>query len=151
MSAWITITAADLNDYMVAAQVSALRTAALGSGQTDPFGRVMPDIVERIRLKIQSCPSNRLSATAQTIPPELKWAACYLILEALQVRIPSLKLTEDQKNQVDRAVTQLDRIADCKDRVSEPDDPESEASVPANSPNITGKTLSYSRTNQEGI
>lgn len=122
MSAWITVSADDLNDYLVAAQVNALRTAALGSGQTDPFGRVMPDIVERLRFKIQSCPANQLSGTASTIPPELKWVACYLIIEALQVRIPALRLTEDQKAQVDRAVTQLDRIADCRDKVSQPDD-----------------------------
>ena len=122
MSSWITIATSDLNDYLVAAQVSALRSAALAPGQTDPFGRVMPDIAERIRMKIQSCANNQLSAVDNTIPPELKWVACYLIIEALQVRIPGLKLTDDQKNQVDRAVTQLDRIADCKDKVSQPDD-----------------------------
>lgn len=123
MPAWVTITTSDLNDYLVAAQASALRTAALAAGQTDPFGRVMPDIIQRIRLKIQSCPGNQVSATANTIPPELKWAACYLIIEALQARMPTLKLTEEQRTQVERAVSQLDRIADCKDTVTIPDDP----------------------------
>lgn len=151
MSAWITIAVSDLNDYMVAAQVSALRTAALGSGQTDPFSRVMADIVERIRFKIQSCGANQLSATPQTIPPELKWAACYLILEAMQTRIPALKLTEDQKTQVDRAVTQLDRIADCKDKVTQPDDPVTVAQTGSNSPAIGSKCLKFQRSQQEGI
>lgn len=122
MSTWIAIAADDLNDYLVAAQVNALRTAALGVGQTDPFSRVMTDIIERIRFKIQSCSANQLSAAVNTIPPELKWVACYLIIEALQVRIPALRLSEDQKTQVERAVAQLDRIAGCKDKVSQPDD-----------------------------
>ncbi len=120
---WITIVVTDLNDYLVGAQVSALRTAALAAGQADPFTAIMPDIVNRIRLKIESCKTNRVSATALTIPPELKWIACYLIIEAMQVRLPALKLTEDQKNQVKAAKDELNLIAKCDSVVSEPTDP----------------------------
>jgi hypothetical protein len=34
-----------------------------------------------------------------------------------------LKLTEDQRRQIDRANEQLTRVADCKDTVSAPPDP----------------------------
>lgn len=117
---WITIVLTDLDDYLVAAQRSALSTAALRTGQADPFLEIMPDIILRIRAKIKSCPTNQVSSTVTTIPPELKWVACYLILEAMQVRLPSLALSEGQRAQIDRAVTLLDRIADCKDLVTAP-------------------------------
>lgn len=120
---WIVLVVDDLNDYLVAAQASALRTAALAGGQADPFTKIMPDIATRIRAKIQSCPRNAISVTANAIPPELKWAACYLIIEAMQVRLAGLKLTEDQKAQVNEARHALDRVAECKDTVTTPTDP----------------------------
>lgn len=122
---WITLSEEDLNDYLVGAKMNALRTAALATGQSDPFEAIMPDIAQRIRLKIASCARNRLSATQHSIPPELKWVAAYLIIEAMQGRIPSLRLSDDQKAQIAEARKQLDRIADCKDVVSDPSDPES--------------------------
>jgi hypothetical protein len=123
MSAWIVLTVDDLNDYLVGAQVEALRTAALAVGQADPFTNIMHAIAARIRLKIESCARNEISATANAIPPELKWIAAYLVLEAMQLRLPSLRLTDDQRTQISEAKKQLDRIADCKDVVSVPDDP----------------------------
>ena len=123
MPAWITIALTDLNDYLVGAQVNALNSSALASGQSDRFTHVMTDMVNRIRAKIEGCPRNHLSATPLTVPPELKWVACYLIIEAMQVGVPGLKLTDDQRNQIARANEQLTRIADCKEVVSIPNDP----------------------------
>ncbi len=151
MSNWITIAVTDLNDYLVAAQVSALRTAALAGGQADPFTNVMHDVVNEVRFKIQSCASNALSLTAYSIPPELKKTACYLILEAMQNRIPGLKLTEDQKTQADRAVAQLNRIADCRDKITQPTDPITTDVTGSGTPSITPKTKTFTREDQEGI
>ena len=123
MSAWITLSLADLNDYLAGAQVNALNTAALAAGQTDRFTNLMTDMVNRIRVKIEGCPRNRVSATPLTIPPELKWVACYLIIEAMQAGVPGLKLTDDQRDQIIRATDQLNRIADCKETVTLPPDP----------------------------
>lgn len=123
-AAWIIVSAGDLEDYLVAAQLSALRSAALGDSQGDPFDKVMPDVAAEIRRMVESCSRNVLSATANAIPPELKKAACYLIIEALQVRIPSLKLSGDQKEQIKKAEEKLVRIAECKEVVTTPLDPE---------------------------
>lgn len=123
MPSWITLSLADLNNYLVGAQVTALNTSALAAGQTDRFTSVMTDMVNRIRLKIEGCPRNHISATPLTIPPELKWAACYLIIEAMQAAVPGLKLTDDQRNQIAKANEQLLRIADGKEVVSTPPDP----------------------------
>jgi hypothetical protein len=120
---WITIAAADLEDYLVAAQVTALRTAALGGSQSDPFTQSMTDVVNRIRDKIASCKGNQVSATALTVPPGLRWAACYLICELMQTRLPGLRLTDEQKRQCERAEKDLDAIAKCDLAVELPDDP----------------------------
>ncbi|MFH0878556.1 MAG: hypothetical protein V2A34_02475 [Lentisphaerota bacterium] len=121
MAAWVVITAGHLQDYLVGAQMSALRRAALGSGQTDPFERVMQDRCNYVRTRISS--KAMISATPYAVPPELKTCAAMLIIESMQGRIPALKLSEDQKNMITRAYKDLD-IAGTKDLpVSDPDDP----------------------------
>ena len=129
MPAWISLSLSDLNSYLVGAQVNALNTAALAAGQSDRFTGIMTDMVNRIRVKIEGCPRNHISATPLTIPPELKWVACYLIIEAMQTAVPGLKLTDDQRNQIAKADDQLTRIADCKEVVSIPNDPLTPADV----------------------
>jgi phage gp36-like protein len=121
-TAWIVIVASDLDDYLVAAQMEAIRTAALGSGQTDPFARVMPDVAQRIRAEIEACATNSLSATVNSIPPSLKRHACALIIEAMQPRI-LLPLTEDQQQAAKDAKEWLKRIAECEIKVEVPPDP----------------------------
>ena len=129
MAAWITISLTDLNDYLVGAQVTALNSTALAAGQSARFTRVMTDMVNRIRAAIETCPRNHVSATALTVPPELKWVACYLIIEALQSGIPGLQLTKDQLRQIASANEQLLRVANCLEAVTRPDDPLSPADV----------------------
>jgi hypothetical protein len=123
MSTWITITVADLKAYLVGAQVTALQTAALASGQSDPVEDIIDEISGAMRLEIASCDDNVLSATANSIPPELKAEACALIIEAAQPRL-KLKLSDDQKDAANNARRKLERIATCKLKVSTPADPE---------------------------
>ena len=125
MPSWITLTADDLNGYLVAAQMNALRTAALAVSQDDPLPATIQDVCDSIRLEISGCRTNILSATAHAIPPELKRHACALIIEAAQGRLPSLKLTDDQKRAADNARALLVRIARCDVPVSHSTDPES--------------------------
>lgn len=117
---WIIITATDLNDYLVGVQAAAIRTVAVAAGQTDRFTAVMPDVSSRIRNEILSCSRNRLDATANSIPPELKTVACLLIVEAMQSGIPGLELSEDQRTLIRDARDYLKRIARCEIAVSSP-------------------------------
>jgi len=120
VAAWRVIVRNDLRDYLVAAQVTAFSTAALGSGQADPFTTVMQDRCNYIRNRISKRIS--LSATDYAVPPELKTTACALILEAMQTRLP-FEFTDAQKRQIDRAYRDLD-IAGTEDLpISIPDDP----------------------------
>jgi hypothetical protein len=102
-TAWIVITAAHLNDYSAGAKVNALRTAALAGGQADPFTNVSADVIARVRAQIGSNKTNQLSATANSVPPDLKTHTCWLIIQAMQGRLPGLKLTDDEKEMVKKA------------------------------------------------
>jgi len=121
--AWVPIVLEDLNNYLVGAQVAAINTAAMAAGQVDRFPRVMTDVTQRIRLKIESCVNNRISSTALTIPPSLRGGACLLIIQGMQASIPALKLTQDQKDQIETFQKDLDLIANCKLSIEIPTDP----------------------------
>lgn len=123
MAAWIVITATDLADYSVGAKVDALRTAALASGQSDPFTAVMPSVVATCRNYIAGRAGTQLSATADSVPPEAKGHTCWLIIESLQARLPGLRLTDEEKRMIDRAWSWYRDVAKGVLPVSTPDDP----------------------------
>lgn len=122
MPAWISLTADDLKPIVVADQLEALRTEALAAGQADPFTEIAPPVVAKVRTYIASNPSNQVSATEGTIPPELKLDVAYLILAPMLGRL-GIALTEDQRKQVEIAHTTLIALRDKKLVVSMPLDP----------------------------
>lgn len=117
---WIALTSDHLRAYLVAAQLEALRTAALAPGQTDPFLEVAPDVIRKIRQYIASNPENLVDATEGTIPPELKLDAVYLVLAPMLGRL-GIELTTDQRSAVDRAQSTLLALRDRKLVISTPD------------------------------
>jgi hypothetical protein len=122
MVPWVVITVDDLADYLVGAQLAALRQAALAQGQTDPFTRIMQDRCNYIRNRISKRIS--ISATPHAVPPELKTCACLLIIEAMSVRLSiAINLDEDQARMVRQAYRDLDIAATDEFPVSLPDDP----------------------------
>lgn len=121
MAEWVKITDADLNDYLVGAQMNALRTAALARGQANPFTSIMQDRCNYVRNRISK--RIAISATPYAIPPELKTCTCMLIIEAMAGRLAvAVTLTEDQVRMVKRAYDDLD-IAGEDLLISTPDDP----------------------------
>jgi hypothetical protein len=147
-AAWIVITASDLNDYSVAAKVSALRTAALAGGQTDPFDRVMPDVVATMRAQIGL--NNEVSATANSLPPEVKTHGCWLVIAALQARLPGLKLTDEEKEMVKEARRYMEKIAAGDIRVTEPTNPV-DSGLQTGTPSIAANDREVDRTTMDGM
>ena len=122
MAAWITITDTDLNDYLVAAQMNALRSAARAPGQANPFTVIMQDRCNYIRNRISK--RITISETAHAVPPELKTCACVLIIEAMAGRLAvAMALTDDQVRMVKRAYADLDIAGTADFPISMPDDP----------------------------
>lgn len=120
---WITIEAEDLNDYQVAKIINAARTRALDAGQADPFDAVMPDVINRMRDDIRGCARNKVSATPNSIPPGLRSEAIYLIIEAMQSRLPGVSLTDDMKTLIADAKRRMVRISKCEVPIEAPNDP----------------------------
>jgi hypothetical protein len=130
---WIVLIESDLDTYLVGAQRTALTSAALAAGQVDPFNDVMLAVSARIRASIQGCQANRVSITANSIPPSFKDFACYLILQDLAARLPSLKFTDQQALLANEARRYLRDVRDCKEKVELPPDPLSPPSIQVNS------------------
>lgn len=128
--AWVVLTVADIYPYLQAKQVDLLREGELTPQQSDPFEDIMPYQAARLRTAIAANQRNKLSATANAIPPECKWVLVWLVLEQMLVRIPQLELSEDQKSLIKDAKAELDRIRDVAKAypISVPVDPESSAS-----------------------
>ena len=120
---WITLEPTDLNDYLVGPQAAAVRTAALATGQSDTWTNVMTDVVNEIRSAIRGNIRNLVSATPLSIPSDLKRTALVMIRNALQGRVPQLKLTDDQKDEMKAALRLIERIQAGNVVITAPPDP----------------------------
>src|ERR1051326_5107433 len=150
--AWKTIELADLNDYLVGAQVEAVNTAALAEGQADRFTAVMTNCVNSVRSKIESCERNRVSATPLTVPPSLVEHTCMIIIDALQGSVPGLALGEDKVRRINRLRDELDKVASCDLAVEAPLDPLSPPNAQGNVvPSVDKKNRTYRREDQDGL
>jgi len=124
---WITLTPDDLNEYLAAGQLKALRTKALASGQTDPLPLMIAEVARTLRNSIASA-GWPLEATDGSLPQALKSAAAFLVIELAQTRLPGLSLTTEQKAQAAAARTTLKEIRARKVGVEMPVNPDYSAS-----------------------
>ena len=148
---WVVLTTDDIYSRLVGPQVDALRNAALGTlmntpqtgasqsgGTDDVFNSVMPDTVARIRQYIASNPRNALSQTDNSIPPECKWMAVWLVLQDMIARLSiAIPLNADQQKQVTTANQDLDKLRNIQPpwlAISTPVDPEPEPSISIGTP-----------------
>jgi hypothetical protein len=125
---WSVIEIDDMKPFLAAAQVEALDKSALGTWQGPRFEEAMPRVAARVRGKIASAvlagrATFILSATENSVPPELFMATVFLLIQAIQPGL-QLPLTEDQKGQIAIAEKDLDAVAAGKLAVSEPIDPQ---------------------------
>lgn len=105
MKSWISITGNSIRDYLLPIQLEALLK------HLDPLDEIITDIVARVHAEIRTNPNNRFHAGSTLVPKELKQATCHLVIEALQSRIPNLKLSDDQVRNANNARTFLKRVA----------------------------------------
>lgn len=151
--AWIVLIANDLRAYLMDPQWNVLQTVVLGSGQQNPFTEIMPAVVTRIRAEIQGCHTNQVSLTPNAIPPSLKSEACYLILEEMATRIPSLIFTPMQMKMADEARKYLARISTCDVPIEIPLDPLKPPDVQVNSAVeiVTSSTRLFTTDKMQGL
>lgn len=152
MSNWVAITEDDLKDAKVAQLVEAYKTAALGSGQTNPIPRVIANVVARIRAEIAGCARNRLDADPNKIPTDLKSLAVRMVCRELQSRL-RLPLKDDEKEEWRQDVRYLERIANCEVPVAEPDNPAADPNLQAAAarPSTWAPNRQFSQAAQDGL
>lgn len=114
MNNWTPITPESIGFYLSPIQLTAL--SQLG----DPLPPIISDIIAWVRSEIHTNPKNVLNNDPTLLPLSLKTATCHLVIEALQSRIPTLKLTEDQVRNAHNARLHLKRVANAQVAITPP-------------------------------
>jgi len=122
MSNWISLTTADLQDREAAAIITALSSAALGNGQSDPLPGIIQSCVDLIRAHIASCSRNVLDADPTKIPASLRELAVRIILRTAKGRL-NLPLENDESQDALWDRQALKDIAACLLSIEAPDTP----------------------------
>ena len=120
---WIRITPADLEGALNKPQLDILKAQALRTPSRDIAQDAIDAVVARVRAEIAASGINYLDADHSRIPPELKDCALRLAVEALQLRVPSMEITQAQQKHADIARQTLARVAAGELPVSRPQCP----------------------------
>lgn len=147
---WVQITEADLLKTKLAPLMSALRTAALATGQADPVVEITADVVRRVRAKVATCATNQVDEDTATLPASLKALACRMIVREAKGRL-ELELTQDERDERATDERELTAVARCELVVDQPDNataPPVQAVQPR--PTITARRKQFGRAQQEG-
>jgi hypothetical protein len=146
---WRAITEVDLLTRISGPELAALRAAALKLAQADPIAATIAQVTRRVRRAVQSCVWNILDADTTKIPEDLLSEALDLIVWEIMKR-PGCTIIDNagaRKDANQAAIDMLARVAACDEKIESPTD----GTVAAPSPSVTGKTLIYDRTSQDGI
>lgn len=117
---WLTITEANILSKLSAPELAAMKTAALGSGQSDPLAEAIADVTREVRGYVAGCSGNTLG-DGDTIPDELLGAAINRIRYELATRLPVASLLTDARKEANRdAVALFGKVASCSFRIVPP-------------------------------
>ena len=120
---WITVTVADLMDDRAAPLITAAQTLCLTTGQADPVPGMIAELTEELRGMIGFSGKYQLSATANTIPPNLKHDLVHAAVRHCLRRInPAMYSEVDRQDERDYE-KRLDLIRQGQYPVDLPDDP----------------------------
>ena len=117
---WNTLAESDVQTRLSGAELTALKTAALASGQSSPLPDVITQVVQEVRARVAACPQNRLGEGA-TVPDELRACALDLIRYRLLTRLPVASLiTPAREAEYKDALALLRDVARCEFRIEQP-------------------------------
>jgi len=117
---WITITESNVQTKLAGAELTALKSFALASGQTSPLTEIIEQVVDEIRGYVAACARNTLGV-AGTIPAKLLSAALAMIRYRLATRLPIKSLlTDDRVKENEAAIRLLEQVAACKFAIEDP-------------------------------
>ena len=116
-SPWVYVTLADVQACILAEALALAQQRAATRNQADPFDSHMPKVVARVRNKVASAPTAKVSSDPLKVPPELADLTALLI--AYQIALPistsnQTLLSDDIRAAVKLANRDLDDAASGK-------------------------------------
>jgi hypothetical protein len=148
---WITLTEAGVQTKLAGAELAALKTAALASGQANPLPEVITQVTREVRGYVAACQRNVLGAEG-TIPDELELAALNRIRYELATRLPVASLLTEARRDANRAATeQLKDAAACRFLIVAPATPAADQAAASGTPRFTTRDRAFSRSRQDGL
>lgn len=109
---WLTLSALDVRTRLSGAELAALQSAALATGQSDPLPEIIAQVVAEVRGYIAGHRVNRLELNTATIPAALQSACLSIIRYRLITRLPGKQLlTEDRVKENEQALTLMRMVA----------------------------------------
>lgn len=116
---WVAITEQDLNDARMGALITALRSAALGAGQTDPVDSLLGKIVKQVRDAIAFGYGSIDGAASDTVPDSLVLLVCRLALWEAKGRLELDRTFDESDHRED--LRALERIRAGKEPMEMPE------------------------------
>ena len=148
---WVILTEENLGGRLAEEQWDAISSALKGTRETEAFDLFAQGVIAQIRAAIVNG-GGTVSGTANTLPPEGENYAYWLIVRQVILGVPSLVLTEDQKDFIQEARDWLKAVSAGEVGVTEPDDPMDigvDSAVPG--PSFTDVEREFTKDNQDGI
>jgi hypothetical protein len=152
---WIPFTEAEALTELAGPELESILAAALDDTQTASglLAKHTTPVVRMIRGYVAANTENRLHEEAEYIPDELVIAAGPLIMRSIITRIPTMRLSDARKDEVESAEKLLRDVAAGKMAVAQPDSDEEAEEIlkTPQGPAVTGRTRQFTRTQQNGI
>jgi hypothetical protein len=143
---WITLSVEDVKTRLTGAEVTALQSAALASGQSDP----LPDIVSKTVKELRGRLRNLGTLEAGEMIPD-SWAhhALAIIRHRLATRLPaSTILTEERIAEYQDAIRSLEALGPIVPDT--PTTPDTTAGTGMSSPQFAARDCLFTREDQDG-
>lgn len=144
---WISLTVADVNTRLAGAELTALQSAALATGQPDPTEDIVGKVIKECRGRLRN--QTRLEE-GNTIPDNWAHHCLAVIRYRLYTRLPLAQfLTAPRQREYDDAMEAFKQLGPIL-----PDEPtvaEAAPAVVAALPHITPRTLQFTREAQSGL
>jgi len=148
---WNTLAESDVQTKLAGAELAALKTAALASGQANPLTAIISQVVQEVRGYTAACNQNELGA-GETIPQELETAALAIIRYRLATRLPVASLLTDvRKEEYRDALTLLRSVAKCEFRIEQPATPTAQIISGPAVQQVSGECRRVTRTTMKGL
>ena len=119
---WQIITISDLYDAKAAPLITAVQTTCLAAGQPDPIPELIANATEEVRGAMGFSGKYMLSATLNSLPPNLVDMVVQRIVRLCKRRLEQ-PLTQDERDDEKQFQDKLGKLMAGKWPIANPDDP----------------------------